>query len=90
MFFFTSGILFWPTLTCLCLGEQIMPNNTKTMHAPKIGLDNVPNKVHWGVFMPLLQNWFLIALGSWKDFIYKLFAYSLDHIIHFLLEMIYH
>ncbi len=48
------------------------------MHAPKIGLDNVPNKVHWGVFMPLLQNWFLIALGSWKGFIYKLFAYSLE------------
>ncbi len=50
MFFFTSGILFWPTVTCLCLGEQIRPNNTKTMHAQKIGLDNVPNKVHWGVF----------------------------------------
>jgi hypothetical protein len=55
-----------------------MPNNTKTMHAPKVGLDNVPNKVHWGVFMPLLQNWFLIALGSWKGFICKLFAYSLE------------
>jgi hypothetical protein len=65
MFFFTSGIFFGPTLTCLCLGEQIMPNNTKTMHVPKIGFDNVPNKVHWGAFNgPLTKSalncpWFM-------------------------------
>jgi len=54
-----------------------MPN-IKTMHAPKKALIMCQIKFIGGSLMALLQNEFLIALGSWKAFIYKLFAYGLE------------